>query len=165
MPIPPLPLLGLVPLAGGLLAEALSAKTSSSMKMELDPDIFLRLTGSSLAALTPRQIEKHTQLLKSTGRIEPVWLALVTYDDGSIGVEQHDGRHRSRAAALANIPTISVILEGPADILQRIQSGETTSIWSQPYDDEEIEYEGYLPEELIQMAFPLPDGTENPGWR
>jgi hypothetical protein len=124
---------------------------SLSMKVDLNPDVFLRLTGSSLRTLSPGQTAKHKRTLEEGGQTDPAWLLLVRYDDGSIGVEQHDGRHRSRAATLAGSPNISVVLEGPTDLIRDLQSGKATHVWSQPYDDQEIEDEGYLPQSLIQL--------------
>jgi len=124
----------------------------------MEPDTFLRLAGSSLDVLTPSQVEKHTSILDREGKLEqPLFLELEEVEDGSVRVISHDGRHRSRAAALKGQAYVPVVLEGTPDILQAIKQGQITHLWSQYYDDEEVE-EGYLPE--VSVLLNLKQGDE-----
>jgi len=132
----------------------------SETSVFMDPDTFLRLAGSSLEVLTPSQVEKHTSILDREGELEqPLFLELEGNEDGSVSVISHDGRHRSRAAALKGHAYVPVVLGGTPDILQAIKQRQITHLWSQYYDDEEVE-EGYLPEASVLLNLKTKGGRE-----
>jgi|APSaa5957512622_1039677.scaffolds.fasta_scaffold00148_53 hypothetical protein len=132
-----------------------------TMRVQMDPDVFLRLTGSSLDALSMEMVQRYTKIIERIGRFDaPLRLELVR-DEGPAWVALHDGRHRSRAAALAGLGTVPVILEGPSDLLEDIATGAVTELLSQPYDDEEIE-EGYLEQAMVPLGLETSPPAQQP---
>lgn len=111
----------------------------------VDPRDFCRLASTNCDKLDKRLIRKYAADMRRADASFPVpSLEIDCAGRGPCAVSFHDGRHRAMAALAAGHARIPVVLQarvpGPGwDRFKRDALAERVEVWSQPYDDEEIE--------------------------
>jgi hypothetical protein len=139
-----------------LLGAVLSDDLHDSHIVWIHPLLFLKLTSTPVSKLDSSRLEWQ----RSTPSLRlPLELEVTMAFDGALVVEAHDGRHRAAILAERGATAVPVRIidfeeedaEGAArKLVEHLRAHGEVAVWSQYYDDEEVE-EGHTPQREILL--------------